>query len=197
MKALLALFVFIGATVASAEISKIEGLDAQNVCAAFRSMYALQTTQLSTFPLAQVIQLRAEKNGLFSFIIGNDSESVSCTTKNLQNTLTNNQSDVLKVIFNPEVSSFETDRTIGGWTYYKAFNLQGALAGVVCAQLEMLNVVEDQAEIRVDEQVLTTFTSSEAVNVFGLIPTVSAENAFNCGAIDTVKTFLIPSVEGW
>jgi hypothetical protein len=197
MKAFIAAIILITATSAFADVKKIIGLDAQNMCSAIRSIYKLQTSQLSDYPLSQVVQLKVEKNSVDGFVLGTEDESITCTTKNIESTLADNDSDVLKVVYNSEVSSFDTDRSFASWSYEKAFNLQGKLAETVCSQLEMFNTTEEQAQVPPSDQVLTSLNNPLAENLFGLVLTVSLDRVFSCGSIGSVKTFQIHSLDGW
>lgn len=197
MKALFASLIFVISTVSFADVMAMKGKDAVNLCSAIRDLYILQNEGLSQFPLAQVVRVKVEGPQKFSLVLGNEDEYVSCETANLKHSTSGNTQDTVKIVYNPEVSLVEATRALTGWSYAKAYNIAGSLAENICAQLEMFNVAEDQAQITARAQALFTYTTPDAKNIFGLVPSVSADKAYSCGTLEDEKVFQIPSVEGW
>lgn len=192
MRSLFLIVVFMVASSSVAEVTTIKGQDATNVCDALRSIYALQTSSLSTFPLARVVQLKKEQLGVHEYIIGGSDERISCISSVYYRPGSHNLEEVVRILYNGEVSSFDKDRTISNWVVHKAYEIYGALAQVICAQFEEFNAVEEQAGLEPQDQVFFTEETSEP-NIFGVTSTVVIEQALTCGHRDGEVVLQIPS----
>lgn len=194
MRTVLAFFCLIFTVGATAETVKISGQDAQNICRVFRQIYASQQMGLANYPLAQIVTRTIFSSSDYEFSLGNADEFIVCKTDATRKMVDSSENDIVRVVYSSEVSSFETDRTYSGIQLLRAYNIQGALADLVCNQLETFNLVEDQASITLHDHILFPFKDLTVKNVFGLTPTLTANKYVMCGLIDGIKTLQFQSV---
>lgn len=177
---------------ASAEVVKIKGLDAENVCAVLKSVYALQGGALAAYPLARVVQLKNDQPGVHEYSIGASEEKLICIESIYHRPGSSTLANEVKVVYNGETSDFAKKRTVSEWTLFKAYEIYGNLAQAVCSQFEEFNAVEEQAQLPAGNQVFGTYTKPTE-NIFGVLASVVTDKTITCGQRDGEKVLQIHS----